>query len=174
MNDEERIALIEIYRNGGIMNFRSSSLKTARPGDLDHVLVGEDWAGGDKTFKAFEKTPSLQSVLLVKGSGVSIAAIEKLQAAMPGLKVEHFERPPSPSGERCTFWMQNRTGKEVELYWIDQGGKLSLRDKLNKTDHRKHHYSHVGSRFEAHVEGKAVSKFTVQLGRIWEIKLPGK
>jgi len=175
MSDQERIALIEIYRHGGILNFGGATLeKKSQPNDINNVLVGEDWRGGDKTFRAFQKVPSLKSLILVKDSGVSSAAVEKLLAVMPDLKVEHFERFPSSEGVRCTFWMHNRTGKEVEIYWITQGGNLSLRTKLDNTGLRQKHHSNVGCRFEAHVDGKRISKFTVTLGRIWEIKPPGK
>ncbi len=174
MNDQERIALIEIYRNGGIINFRHPTVGKSQLSDLNNVLVGEDWTGGDKTFMAFQKVPSLKSLILVKDSGVSSAAVKKLSAVMPDLEVTRFERTPSREGERCTFWMQNRTGKEVGIYWIDQGGKLSLRVTLDNTGNRKSHYSNVGSLFEAHVDGKRISKFTVTPGRIWEIKPPEK
>ena len=173
MNDQEIIALIEIYRNGGIMNFTHPTVGRYQSNDLNNVLVGEDWRGGDKTFMAFQKVPSLKTLVLVEDSGVSIAAVEKLLAVMPNLEVEHFERLPSSPGENCTFWMQNRTGKEVEIYWISQGNNLSLRDRLDNTDNRKPHYSSVGCLFEAHVDGKRISKFTVTPGRIWEIRFPG-
>ena len=174
MSEQERIALIEIYRNGGILNYRHPTWERSEPSDLNNVLVGEDWRGGDKTFMAFQKVPSLKSLIIVKDSGVSSAAVEKLLAVMPDLKVTRFERLPSSEGQGCIFWMQNRTGKEVGIYWIDQGGKLSLRDTLDNTGNRKRHYSNVGCLFEAHVDGKRISKFTVTPGRIWEIKPPGK
>jgi len=93
---------------------------------------------------------------------------------MPGLKIEHFERLPSRLGRMCIFWMQNRTGKEVGIYWVGQKNAPSLRDRLDSTGHRKRHTSHVGAGFEARVDGKRISGFTVAPGRIWEIKLPGK
>ena len=174
MNDQEKIALIQIYRHGGIMNFRSPTLGTSQPNEIKNVLVGEDWTGGDKTFMAFQKVPSLKSLILVKDSGVSSAAVKKLLAVMPDLEVTRFERTPSSEGQGCIFWMQNRTGKEVEIYWINREGNLSLRDKLDNRGHRKRHTSVVGARFEAHVDGKRISKFTVTPGRIWEIRPPGK
>jgi len=174
MENPERIALVEIYRHGGIMNFSSSTLGKPQPKDLTNVLVGADWKGGDKTFTAFRKTPSLKSLTIVKDSGVSSAAVDKLLTLMPGLKVEQLERLPSYKGAPCTFWMQNRTGKKVGIYWIALGGKLSLRDTLDNTGNRKRHYSYAGCLFEAHLDGKRISKFTVAPGRIWEIRPPGK
>jgi len=173
MNEQERIALIEIYRHGGIINFRGRTWEKSQSNDISNVLVGEDWTGGDKTFTAFQKAPGLKSLILVKDSGVSSAAVEKLQAVKPGLKVTYLKRLPSSPGARSTFWMQNRTGKKVEIYWITEGGSLSLRDTLDTTGNRKKHYSHVGCRFEAHIDGKRISKFTVTPGRIWEIR-PGQ
>ena len=174
MNDRERIALIDIYRHGGIVNFGRHVRGESQPKEIDNVLVGEDWRGGDKTFMAFGKAPSLKSLVLVKDSGVSSAAVEKLIALRPDLKVTHLERLPSTPGANCTFWMYNRTGKEVGIYWITQGGQLSLRDTLDNSGNRKRHYSNVGCRFEAHVNGKPISKFTVTPGRIWEIRPVGK
>jgi len=174
INKQEKTALIEIYQHGGIMNFGRPTSGNSRPNDINNMLVGEDWKGGDKSFMAFQKTPSVKSIILVKDSGVSSAAVEKLLAVMPGLKIEHFERLPSRLGRMCIFWMQNRSGKEVGIYWITQGGELSLRDTLDKSGNRKRHYSNVGCRFEARVDGKPISKFTVTPGRIWEIRPPGK
>ena len=174
MNDRERIALIKIYRHGGIVNFGRHTLGKLPPDDINNVLVGEDWTGGDKTFMAFGKTPSIKSLVLVKDSGVSSAAVEKLLALRPDLNVEHFERLPSSPGASCIFWMYNRSGKKVGIYWITQAGKLSLRDTLDNSGNRKRHYSYVGCRFEAHVDGKPISKFTVAPGRIWEIRPVGK
>ena len=169
MNDQEKIALVEIYRHGGIINFSSSTLGKPQPKDINNVLVGEDWRGGDKTFMAFQKTPSIKSLVIVKASGVSNAAVEKLIAVMPDLNVTQFERLPSSQGKRCTFWMHNRTGKKVGIYWIDREGTLLLRVTLDNTGGRKKHHSHVGSRFEAHVDGKRISQFTIAPGRIWDI-----
>jgi hypothetical protein len=174
ISDRERTALIEIYRHGGIMNFGRHFRGRLQPTEIDNVLVGEDWRGGDKTFMAFGKAPSLKSLILVKDSGVSSAAVEKLIALRPDLKVTHLERLRSNLGASCTFWMYNRSGKEVGIYWVTQDRTLSLRDTLDNTGNRKKHYSNVGSRFEAHVDGKPISKFTVMPGRIWEIRPPKK
>ncbi len=174
MNDRERIALIEIYRHGGIMNFGRHIRGELQPQEINNVLVGEDWRGGDKAFMAFGNAPSLKSLILVKDSGVSSAAVEKLIALRPDLKVTHLERLFSTLGANCTFWMYNRTGRKVGIYWVTQNGTLSLRDTLDNTGNRKRHYSSVGCRFEAHIDGKAISKFTVAPGRIWEIRPPEK
>jgi len=174
MSDRERIALIEIYRYGGIVNFGRHIRGESQPTEINNVLVGEDWTGGDKIFMAFGRAPSLKSLILVKDSGVSSAAVKKLIALRPDLEVTHLERLPSSPGVRCTFWMYNRTGKEVGIYWVTPGGDLSLRDTLDKTGNRKKHHSSVGCRFEAHLDGKPISKFTVTPGRIWEIRPPAK
>jgi len=170
ISDRERIALLEIYRHGGIMNFGRNIRGRLQPKEINNVLVGEDWRGGDKTFMAFGKAPSIKSLVLVKDSGVSSTTVEKLIAIRPDLKVTHLERLPSTPGASCTFWMYNRTGKKVGIYWVTQDGTLSLRDTLDNTGNRKRHYSSVGYQFEAHADGKAISKFTVTPGRIWEIR----
>jgi hypothetical protein len=172
MNDPEKLALIEIYQHGGIIEFNRQTLKVTQPGYPYNVLVGEDWKGGDTTFMAFQNVRSLTSIVVIEGSGVSIAAGEKLMAVIPDLELSRLERIPSTEGKRCSFWMQNHTGNQVEIYWITTGGKLSLRDTLHNTSGRKVHHSNVGCRFEAYVNGKQVSKFTVTPGRIWKINLP--
>ncbi|MDP6848265.1 MAG: NPCBM/NEW2 domain-containing protein, partial [Kiritimatiellia bacterium] len=170
MDDRGKRALISVYHNGGIIGYSGQLMRSLQTGDTHHVFVGEDWNGGDKSFEAFQKIPILESLTVVRSSGVSDSAVKNLQEVKPGLEIAVLEKLPETREQRCTFWMQNHTGKEVRLMW-DSSGTLTHRDTLHSRIGRKKHHSNIGVKFEAHVQGKCVSKFTVTPGRIWNIHL---
>jgi hypothetical protein len=170
MDDQGKRALISVYQNGGIMGYSGQLMRSLQTGDTHHIFVGEDWNGGDKSFAAFQTIPILESLTVIRSSGVSDSAVKKLQEVKPGLEIEVLEKLPETREQRCTFWMQNHTGKEVRLMW-DSSGTLTHRDTLHGRIGRKKHHSNIGVNFEAHVHGKCVSRFTVTPGRIWNIRL---
>ena len=169
MSDSERLALLEIQRLGGVVNFYNPSVEKMRPNELGNVFVGADWKGGDETFMILAKVPSLKSLLLARDAGISEATVGKLRAAMPDLTIKLLDRTPSPKGAHCHFRLRNTLSKEVAVYWIDYNGQLKPLIKVGPGRNRALHSS-VGARYEAHLDGKVISKFTASDDAVWEIK----
>ena len=188
----EKLAALEINQFGGTVNFTPSQTAKVPLDTLTNVMIGRDWAGGDKafikTFTTFKKMPSLESLLVTEGSGISAGAIAKLQAEMPKLTVTRvIKRIPSAEGgrHRPVTW-RNRCGKDVTILWIDPLGKLQFSvTRYLRPGQELKRSAFVGVRYEAHYPRKdcanaqdyifsqPLSSFLVAPGAIWEIK-PGR
>jgi len=169
LSDAEKLALLEIQKLGGEVNFWNSAVERIPRNELGNVLVGSDWKGGDKTFTVLQKVPSLKTLLLAWDAGVSSAAAAKLRAAAPGLTVRQFDRTPSLQGDRTHITLRNTTDKEVVVYWVSFEGQIGHPRTIKPRSERKQS-CYNGSRYEAHVDDKLISKFRATPDAIWEIK----
>ena len=189
---QEKLAALEISQFGGIVNFRPSVTTEVPSNRLANVLIGSDWAGGDKTFiktfATFRRMPSLEMLLVTKDSGVSDGAIAKLQAELPKLTITRFiKRVPSlEKGPSSPVTWRNLSGKDVVILWIDAEGDLQFsvtRDLKPGQELRRHAFA--GVRYEAHYFRKdyahakdytfsqPLTSFVVAPGAVWEIR-PGQ
>jgi len=171
-----RLALIEINRLGGLVNFWNPTVAPIRDSEFANILIGDKWTGGDKGFMTLAKVTGLKSLLLAGDAGISDAAVEKLQAQIPALTVRRFDWTPSGLwGPRCHMVTKNLSGKDVIVYWSDFNGKHSSSRKL-KPNAAAHHGSAFGCRYEAHIDGELVETYNVpstpgeKAYVIWEIK----
>ncbi|MCH8806612.1 MAG: hypothetical protein IH986_11050 [Planctomycetes bacterium] len=170
VDDQEKLALIEIHQLGGIINFWAD--EGISQDEVKNVLLGGGWSGGEESLKIFHKVPSLKSLLLVEEAGISSGAVDKLQAQMPNLNIKLSKIYPVRPGQhtRCFFNIFNRSGKEVVIYWVDFKGELSFRTNLPPNgEHRMGSY--IGHKWEAHADGKRISKCAATPERVWVIKL---
>jgi len=185
----EKLAALEINELGGVVNFTPLPDAKVPLNALTNVLIGRDWAGGDKAFinthPTFKKMPSLKSLLVTPESGVSTGAIAKLKAEMPKLTISRIiRRIPSTEGgaHRPVTW-RNRCAKGVTILWIDPQSRLrfSVTRYLEPGQELKRS-AFVGIRYEAHYPRKdytnaqdyifsqPLSSFVVTPGAVWEIK----
>ena len=174
VDDAGRGALLEIHRLGGVVNFWNPLIERVRPGELGNVLVGCTWTGGDKGFMTLAKVGGLKSLFLAGDAGVSAAAVEKLKAQRPDLTVRQFERTPSGLGPRCIHVARNLCDKDVIVQWVDFEGRHA-HPRTIKPKAAIHLGSNSGVRYEAYIDGKLVSTYSVApvQGRpyvVWEIK----
>ena len=171
-----RLALLEIHRLGGLVNFWNPTVAPIRDSEFANILIGDKWTGGDKGFMMLAKVTGLKSLLLAGDAGISGAAVEKLQAQRPALTVRRFDWTPSGLwGPRCHMVTKNLSGKDVIVYWSDFNGKHSYSRKI-KPNAAAHHGSAFGCRYEAHIDDKLVETYNVpstpgeKAYVIWEIK----
>ena len=175
VSDPERLVLLEIHAFGGIVNFWNPTVDALRPNELNNLLVGRGWKGGDKAFMTLAKMGSLKSLLVAGDAGVSAAAVEKLKAQMPDLIVRQFERTPSASGSPCRYGAVNRCDKNVIVHWVDYEGQLS-RPRTIRPNATAHLGTRSGARYEAYIDGKLIGTYHVAPGPkgpqyvLWEIK----
>jgi hypothetical protein len=176
VNDSERLALLEIHRLGGTVNFWNPSIAGFQPNQFNNVLIGHRWTGGDKAFATLSKLGCLKSLLLAGDAGISAAAVEKLKGARPDLIVRPFDRTPSGLSGSCHMVIKNLTGKDIVVHWADFSGKLSRPRKM-KPGANAHQRSAFGCRYEVHIDEKLVETYyvvPVETGKrayvVWEIK----
>ena len=160
VSDPERLALLEIHRLGGGVNFWNPTIAGFQPNELNNVLVGREWTGGDKAFMTLAKLGSLKSLLLAGDAGISAAAVEKLKAARPDLTVRPFDRTPSGSGRPCYMVIKNLCDKDVVVYWADFDGKLSHPRKM-RPNANVHQSTRLGCRYEVYIDDKLIDTYNV-------------
>ena len=170
IDERGKLALLDIHQLRGVVNFGMSGLPGMAPDELNNLLIGADWTGGDKAFVTkLGKLSGLKTLFLAGDAGISPAAVEKLQAQMPRLTIVRFERTPSPISAPCFMTMHNRTGRDVVVFWIGYTGKLSHSRTIKPNEQRKQR-THVGGRYEAYLDGKLISRCVVVPDHVWEIK----
>ena len=174
VSDPERLQLLEIHALGAIVNFWNPIVGDFRRNELNNVLVGSGWKGGDKAFMALAKLGCLKSLLLAGDAGVSAAAVEKLKAQRPDLTVRQFERTPSSLGRACRHAARNLCKKDVIVQWVNFEGQHA-NPRTIKPNATLHLGRHSGVRYEAYIDGKLIGTYNVAAGAgrpqvIWEIK----
>lgn len=108
----QRRAVAKITELGGIVKYYDSRLMARRvPGnqpDAEHpveiLILDRDWKGGDKGLKYVKRLTDLQSLLVVRGTGVSKRALDDLQATFPDLQIQ--ERGPAYLGVKMRLTQQ--------------------------------------------------------------------
>jgi len=189
MGEQEMRAALAISRLGGVVNFKSPyepEIPLDRPAN---VLVGKNWKGGDKTFTmiltTLRKMPSLKTLLVTNGSGVSRDAMARARAQLPGLTVRRFARrvPSAKGGPDCQVTWRNLTNKEVLVLYITWNGGLQGSRYLKPGQEMKRP-TKVGHSYEAHylrwdhtqvsnyISCPPLATHVATPGAVWEIKPP--
>jgi hypothetical protein len=173
-DDAEGLALLDVHRLGGIVNFSNPLVKRIEPGELGTVLIGSTWTGGDRGFMTLAKVGGLKSLFLAGDAGISAAAVAKLKAQKPDLTVRQFERTPSGLGPPRRHGVRNGYDRDVMVRWVDFEGQLApprtVRPNRQLTLGR---YS--GGRYEAYIDDKLIATYHVPPGPegppylVWEI-----
>ena len=174
VSDPQRLLLLEIHASGGVVNFWNPTVGNFRRNELNNVLVGRGWKGGDKAFMTLAKMGSLKSLLLAADAGISAAAVEKLKAQRPDLTVRPFERTPSSLGRPCRHGARNLCDKDVMVQWVSYEGQLA-HPRTIKPNATIHLGTRAGVRYEAYIGGKLIATYNVVSvpGRpsvVWDIK----
>ena len=179
VNDRERLTLLDIHTLGGVVNFWNPTINAVRPNELNNLLVGSGWKGGDKAFVTLAKLGGLKLLLLAEDAGISEAAAEKLEAQRLDLTVRRFERTPSALGRPCHIMIRNRCDKDVVFHWVNFEGQL-VRPRTIKPNASHRLGTCAGYRYEAYIDDKLIATYNVDSaykpapgGRpyvAWEIK----
>lgn len=167
LKPELKKTLYEISQQGGYVNFVNRQAKEFDGNRVSNVLLGKFWKGGDESCKLLEKLDDIPHIMVAADSGVSDAALERLQVMFPEMSVERHDRTPPASDTH--FETLNKTDKEVAIYWIDFGNQLQHYGNIQPGGHTRRH-SFSGHRWEAHADGKRISEYVVGPILTWEIK----
>ncbi len=187
IGNAEKLAALAISRLGGRVNFRRRQDTKLPTDSLANVLLGEDWTGGDKSFvrmfDTFKKMPNLKKLLVTEKSGVSAAAVAKLQSEMPKLNITRIvERIPSSlTWTKCTVTWRNHTGKRVLVLYINQKGRLQgsrhlaagqtlVREARSGYSYEAHYYRDEYKNWEDYRLTLPLSSFIVKDGAVWDIR----
>ena len=177
LDDDARLRLMDLSDSGAIVNFWNPNIAPIRPGELATVMVGDKWKGGDKKFAELAKVRGLKTLLIAADSGVSPAAVKKLQAARPDQAIEQYDRTPSQYTGHCTIKIRNHTRKQLVVHWSNFEGRLVRAWKV-RPGATVHGRSGFGCRYEAYdAEDKLVRTCSVPVnyGRsIWDWEIRDK
>ena len=171
MGEEEKLAVLEIHRLGGVVNFWHAGMAALPADELSNVLIPAGWTGGQAGLAIAEKLPRLKTLYLAADAGIGRPAAAKLAARMPKLKIVHLARTPSPQGAVCHFRMRNHGDEPVTIYWVNHDARLVLPREIKPHGEGRLRCM-VGCRYEAHRDGKVIDKYVVAPDGIWEIKQP--
>ncbi len=168
---------LEVYRLGGRVTFCNEVTGQLRYEYLYGVMIGRDWKGGDKTFDKLKDLKWVRNVLVGRDSGVSDAALARLQKAKgENFRGKMLERTPSAwGGMSCTLTVRNRTKKDVTVSRVHGWGGLSSSFVLKAGAEVKMH-AHEGQRYETHVSpgdrnrSKSTAWTWINGDTVWEIK----
>jgi len=181
---------LEINRLGGSSGFRPPPGPEKQSYRIPDILLGDKWTGGDKTFietfPMLEKAPGLEEIVATRESKISDAAIAKLRAKMPKLKITRkINRPPSHrNGKWIGVGLRNLTSRRVVILYADPKDGLRFSRYLNPGQSVKSE-SNEGSRLEAHYYRKEFTRpeqyarnlplttCNSTVGVTWDIKPPG-
>jgi len=171
LSDGEKLAVLDIHRLGGVVNFQNSTIHNVRQNRLGNILIGNEWTGGDKAFTMLAKMSSLKSLLLAGDAGISVATVEKLKALRPDLKIRKYEHTPSGLGGPCIHFARNNCDKEVTVYWSNYEGNI-VQARIIAPNGKIQIGGRGGRRYKAYIDGKLVATYRVTLkpGVVWEIK----
>jgi len=170
VDEQGKLALFDIHRLGGVVNFAVDDEDKLAPDELSNVLIGLAWTGSDKAFIAsFGKLSSLKTLLLTGDARVSPDAVNKLQTAMPRLTIVRLDRTPSPVNAKCYVMMHNCTKRNVTVLWVNFRGKL-VHPRTIGPGKLRTQQSRVGARYEAYLDGKLISKYAVISNDVWRIR----
>ena len=171
LSDSERLAVLDIHRLGGVVNFQNSTVHNVRVNRLGNILIGNEWTGGDKAFMMLAKIRSLKSLLLAGDAGISPATVEKLKALRPDLKIRKYEHTPSGIGGPCPHFARNNCDKAVTVYWSNYEGNI-VQARIIAPAGKIKIGGLSGRRYKAYIDGKLVATYRVIPipGVVWEIK----
>ena len=171
LSDSERLAVLDIHRLGGVVNFQNSTVHNVRVNRLGNILIGNEWTGGDKAFMMLAKLSSLKSLLLAGDAGISPATIEKLKALLPDLKIRKYEHTPSGIGGPCPHFARNNCDKAVTVYWSNYQGNI-VQARIIAPAGKIKIGGLSGRRYKAYIDGKLIATYRVmpKPGVVWEIK----
>jgi len=185
INKAGKLTALEVNRLGGVVNHRAFLRGWDgfyRTGWFDGgyfvtTLIGCEWTGGDNGLALLRKLPGLRFVILSRSSGVSKAAIAKLKADMPKLRIFPCRKSPSAwYSPRCSITIRNIGSKEIALFHHNQWGNLQGFARLKPGEQLKR-TSGIGKRYEAHLattkdhnKTKPISRFVANPKAVWDIK----
>jgi len=171
LSDSERLAVLDIHRLGGVVNFQNSTVHNVRVNRLGNILIGNEWTGGDKAFMMLAKLSSLKSLLLAGDAGISAATVEKLKTLRPDLKIRKYEHTPSGIGGPCAHFARNNCDKAVTVYWSNYQGNI-VQARIIAPAGKIKIGGRGGRRYKAYIDGKLVATYRVipKPGVVWEIK----
>jgi len=171
-----QMAMLEIHKAGGVVNFWNPTIRSISENEFRSILIGDVWTGGDKGMATLARSGALKLLLLARDAGVSEAAIEKLRALRPDIKIRMFDRTPSALGGPCHVVFKNQTGKDIMLYWVDFEGQYKYPRKL-KPNASFHAPSRIWCRYEVcRMDGTKFATYVVDVppgGKpyvTWDIK----
>jgi hypothetical protein len=170
LSDSKRLAVLDIHRLGGVVNFQNSTIHNVRVNRLGNILIGNEWTGGDKAFMMLAKMRSLKSLLLAGDAGVSPATIEKLKTLRPDLKIKKYEHTPSGIGGPCPHFARNNCDKAVTVYWSNYQGNI-VQARTIAPNGKIKIGGRSGRRYKAYIDGKLIATYRVmpKPGVVWEI-----
>jgi len=159
ITNSQKLLALDINRRGGRVRFQMLGRPRGGAYELSEILLGAQWAGGDRAFidafDTFGKIEGLKTLVASKDSGVSDAAIAKLRSRMPKLEISRtIKRIPSHrNGAWIPVTWRNLTGREVAIIYVGPDMKLRFSRFLNPGQVVRV-TSNEGSRIEAHYRRK--------------------
>ena len=175
LDDPGRLALLDVYALGAVVNFWNPTVRSIGANELGNVLVGAKWTGGDKGLETVAKIGGLKTLFLAGDAGVSPAAVEKLKGSRPDMTVRHFDHTPSALYGKCHLVIKNTGDKDVVVHWVHFSGKLVRAWKMTPNA-TVHNGSGIGCRYQAYIDDKLAVTYTVAPPKdgkayvVWEIK----
>ena len=154
LSDAEKLAVLDIHRLGGVVNFQNSTVHNVRQDWLGNILIGNEWTGGDEAFMTLAKISSLKSLLLADDAGISPATVEKLKVLLPDLKIKKYEHTPSGLGGPCIHFARNNCQREVTVYWSNYEGNIVQARKIAPGG-KLQIGGRGGRRYKAYIDGNA-------------------
>ena len=73
-------------------------------------------------------------------------------------------------GTECTITIRNLTDKTIEIYWVEEDGKLTKYPDVAPGQSAQRH-TFIGHQWQAQIEGKVVSSYTASArALVWVVE----